>query len=105
MYQIPLAQVPNQAISFNASGAYWQVRIYQSVRFMCMDVAKNGVTIATGVRCFGGTKILQYPYMYSPAFGNFVFDSDADWTNFGLSCNLYHLDQIELQQLETVMLS
>ena len=70
---------------------------------MCADITRNGVSIASGVRCFGGIPLLQYSYMYLPNFGNFVFDSDADFTNFGVSCNLYYLEQNELQQFNELI--
>lgn len=105
MNQIPLTALPNQNISFNVDGSYWQLHIYQCVNFMCADVTRDGVAVVSGVRCFAGMPLLQYPYMYLPDFGNFIFDADVDWTNFGLSCNLYYLHQDELQQFQEMMLS
>ncbi len=105
MNQIPLTALPNQTISFNVDGSYWQLHIYQCVNFMCADVTRDGVAVISGVRCFAGMPLLQYPYMYLPTFGNFIFDSDVDWTNFGISCNLYYLKQSELQQFEELMLN
>jgi hypothetical protein len=107
MLAIPLAQVPNQQISFNADGVLWTVHVYQAITHMCADVSRSAlptdpagtsgqVPIIQGVRCFGGIALLQYPYMYEPNLGNFMFDSDADWTNFGASCNLYYLEQSEI---------
>jgi len=71
---------------------------------MCADITNNGEPVASGVRCFAGQPLMQYPYMYEPNFGNFVFDSDADWTNFGGDCNLYYLEQAELQEFQELML-
>ncbi len=105
MYQVPLSQVPNQSSSFNADGAYWTIRIYQSVEFMCADITRNGTDIILGVRCFGGIPLMPYGYMYTPNFGNFVFDSDADWTNFTGSCNLYYASQDEIVQLQELILT
>ena len=105
MNQIPLTALPNQTISFNVDGAYWQLHIYQAVNFVCADVMRDGVAITSGVRCFVGVPLLQYPSMYLPNFGNFIFDADVDWTNFGMSCNLYYLTQAELQQFEELMIS
>ena len=95
MLSVPLGTVPNQAISFNADGAYWQIHVYQSKLHMCADISANGVSVASGVRCFVGIPLQQYPYMYLPNYGNFIFDSDPDWTNFGVSCNLYYLSLSE----------
>lgn len=97
MYQIPLRSVANQEIAFNLDGAYWQLQIHQSISFMVADIIRNGVQIVTGVRCFGGSPLMPYAYMYMPDFGNFVFDSDGDWTQFGAGCNLYYLVSAEFQ--------
>lgn len=100
MLQVPLSSVPNQAVSFNVDGAYFRIHIYQTITHMCADIMINGATVESGVRCFVGIPLLQYPYMYEPNFGNFIFDSDVDWTNFGTSCNLYYLQKDELEQFE-----
>jgi hypothetical protein len=105
MYQIPLASVPNQTISFNVDGAYWQVHIYQSLVHMCADIINNGVPVINGVRCFAGVPLMPYPYMYDPNFGNFIFDSDADWTNFGTDCNLYYATSSEFEVFQSALLS
>lgn len=105
MYQIPLRSVPNQQISFNLDGAYWQLAIHQSINFMIADITRNGAPVVTGQRCFGGSPLMPYAYMYMPQYGNFVFDSDGDWTAFGAACNLYYLTSSEfadyLASLET----
>jgi hypothetical protein len=95
MFQVPIIAVPNQYVSFNVDSVYWQLHVYQSINFMCADIAQNGVPIMTGIRCFSGTPLMPYPYMYEPDLGNFIFDSDGDWTNFGTSCNLYYLQAQE----------
>lgn len=107
MLAIPLEQVANQQVSFNADGALWTVHVYQSINFMCADVERSvlptdpagtvgPVPLINGVRCFGGIPLLQYSWQYSPSLGNFVFDADADWTEFGATCQLYYLEQDEL---------
>lgn len=105
MQQIPLEALPNQTISFNVDGAYWQLKVYQTIQFMTADIYRNGQPVSTGIRCFGGIPLLQYEYMFLPGFGNFIFDSDADWTNFGTNCNLYYLNKTELQQFNEDVLS
>lgn len=96
MLAIPLAQVANQSVSFNADGVLWTIKVYQAINHMCADISKNGVKVIDGVRCFAGIQLLPYEYMYAPNLGNFVFDSDADWTLFGASCQLYYLSQEEI---------
>lgn len=109
MLAIPLSQVANQSISFNADGVLWTIKVYQAITHMCADISRSilpsdpagttgPVSLINGIRCFGGIPLLQYEYQYAPNLGNFVFDSDADWTNFGASCQLYYLEQNEIQE-------
>lgn len=100
MFQVPLSQVPNQSIAFNADGAYWQVHIYQSINFMCADIVRNGANVINGVRCFAGIALMPYSYMFSPNFGNLIFDSDVDWNNFASTCNLYYLNSEEFEEYQ-----
>jgi hypothetical protein len=103
MLQIPLAEVPNQTISFNADNVLWSLHVYQGGNFMCADILKNGIPTINGIRCFGGIALLQYDYMTAPNLGNFLFDVDADWTEFGLSCNLFYLSQSEMAEFNAAM--
>lgn len=95
---IPLSAVPNQSVAFNVDGAYWQVRLFQAVDQVYADITRNGDVLITGTRCFGGVGVLPYEDLYAPDFGNFIFDNDVDWTQFGVSCRLYYLDAAELKQ-------
>ncbi len=107
MLAIPLNPVPNQTVSFNADGAFWQVHIYQSISFMCADVTLNGTQVVSGIRCFGGIPLMPYSYLTAPGFGNMIFDSDADWTGFnqsGGTSNLFYLEQDEFEQFELMLL-
>ena len=103
MLLIPLSQVPNQAVSFNADTVLWTIHIYLGGNFMCADVEINGTPIVSGFRCFGGIPLLPYSYMSAPNLGNLVFDQDADWTQFGASCNLYYLNQAEMEEFNAAM--
>ncbi len=103
MLLIPLVQVPNQTLSFNADNVLWTLHVYQAGKFVCADILINGTPVFNGVRAFAGTKLLQYGYMTAPNLGNFLFDEDADWTNFGASCNLYYLDTAEMATFEAAM--
>lgn len=105
MQQVPLRAVANQTIAFNADGAYWQLHIYQAVDSMCADITLNGTMIMSGVRCLSGTGLMPYSYMYEPNYGNFVFDSDGDWTEFGANCNLYYLSNSEYSQFQSYLIN
>jgi hypothetical protein len=103
MLQIPISAVPNQALSFNADGAYWQLHIFQAIESMCVDVRRNGVDIITGVRAAVGDPVMPYPHMYQPLYGNFVFDGDVDWTTFGAECRLFYMSADEFKQYQALV--
>lgn len=104
MLSIPITPDPNQSLSFNADGAYWQLRIYQAIESMCVDIKRNGVDIENGLRVYVGMPVLPYPYEYTPIFGNFVFDGEVDWTLFGSETNLFYLNAAELSEYQSAML-
>lgn len=102
MYPVPLTAVPNQTISFNVDGAYWSLHIYQAKTMVYADITRGGTLLISGVRCLGGIGLLPYKHLYLPDFGNFVFDSDADWSEFQNSCNLYYLTLAEFQEYKAL---
>ena len=105
MYPVPLQPIPTQTVSFNVDNAFWQLKFYQSINFMCCDITLNGTPVMSGVRCFGGFPLLPYDYMSQDGtYGNLIFDSDADWSEFGSTCNLYYLEAAEYQQFELMLL-
>ena len=97
MYLVPLNNTPNQTVSFNVDGAYWQLYIYSAISHMCCDITRNGVVLIQGVRCFGGIPLIPYKYLEG-VFGNFIFNDDADWQLFGNGVNLTYLNADELSQ-------
>ncbi|AFO10481.1 hypothetical protein [Escherichia phage ECML-117] len=100
MYQIPLDSVPNQNISFNVDGAYWQLHIFAAIEHMCADVYRNGELLIQGVRCFGGVPMVPYKYLMI-GYGNFIFDSVPDYENFNSGgCNLYYMSESELAEFQ-----
>lgn len=98
MQQIPLNAVPNQDLDIQLDGAYWRIKLYLSMGFVCADVSRDGESLITGVRCFLNQPLLPYSYLYEPLFGNFLFDNDVDWENFNGSCSLYYLDAEEYRE-------
>jgi hypothetical protein len=101
MQVVPLTAVANQTIDFNADGAYWTIHIYQAKTQVYADIKRSGTLLMSGIRCLGGIPLLPYKHMYLPTFGNFIFDTDADWTLFEDSCNLYYLTLDELTEYLT----
>lgn len=105
MQQIPLSAVPSQDLSVNLDGVYWRLKFYLSMEFVCVDILRDGEMLMSGIRCFVDQPLLPYSYMYAPQYGNFIFDSDVDWENFGDSCSLYYLDAAELEEYNNLKLN
>lgn len=103
MQQVPLNAVPRQNLSVTIDGAYWQLSFYMSIYQVCADVIRDGVTIITGVPCYSGIPLMPYQYMSAPNFGNFIFDTDVDWEQFGTNCNLYYLNAAEFAQFNDLL--
>jgi len=103
MNPIPLAATPNQSLTFNVDGAFWQLHVYQAINQMYMDITRNNVPVISGIRCLGGVGLMPYKYMYAPTYGNFIFDSDADFNLFGSACNLYYLNAAEYQSYKQML--
>lgn len=98
MFQIPLDSVPNQNVSFNVDGAYWQLHVYAAIEHMCVDVYRNGTLLIQGIRCFGGIPLVPYDYLMN-GYGNFIFDSEVDFVNFNnTGCNLYYMNVTEFAE-------
>ncbi|WVW37740.1 putative virion structural protein [Aeromonas phage Gekk3-15] len=101
MQVIPISNLPNQTLAFTADGAYWELKIYQSVDYMCVDISINSELLICGFRCTEGMLLLPFDYLWDPEFGNLVFDSVPDWEKFGTECFLYYLDNAEANEWQT----
>lgn len=99
---VPLTPVANQSLSFSVDGAYWQVHLYQTNKYMAVDIKRGGELLVSGLRVVGGTLVLPYDYLWSPNFGNMVFDADPDWEQFGSNCTLYYLSHEEAKQWQSL---
>lgn len=103
MQQIPLNAVPSQDLSIQLDGEYWRIKLSLSMEFVCATISRDGDTLISGIRCFVNQPLLPYPYMYEPRFGNFLFDTDVDWENFGGSCSLYYLNASEMAEYNALI--
>lgn len=103
MQKIPLISVPNQRMEFNADGAYWQIHLYTALTVMVADVSRNGAKIVSGQRCYAGIKLLPHAYMTAPNFGNFIFNGNPDWEQFGTNVDLFHLSASEMEIYENLL--
>lgn len=105
MQQIPLSAIASQTTSFNVDGAYWTIKVYPAITQMVADVSRDGETLISGVRCFAGIPLLPFRYLSGSAFGNFIFDQDADWEEFGSegTCNLWYLTSDEMENYNALI--
>lgn len=102
MYRIPLNKTPNQTVSFNLDGAYWELYVYAAITHMCCDVKRNGVVLIQGVRCFGGIPLIPYKHLQG-IFGNFYFSDDADWEKFEGDVTLRYLTSAEVSEYNSMI--
>lgn len=99
---VPLIAVANQSLSFSADGSYWQVKIYQTNKYMAVDVKRGGQLLVSGMRVVGGTLVLPYDHLWNPNFGNMLFTMDPDWERFGADCIMYYLTNAEAKQWQSL---
>lgn len=102
MKRVQITAIPNQSLSFNQDGNFWELRVYQAIDHMCIDIKRDGIALPSGKRCVEDTLLIINKYLRGDA-GNFVFDSPPDWTRFGIDCNLYYLSADEAKQYEAAI--
>lgn len=103
MKLVPLAALPNQKLSFNADGIFWELRVYQAISHMCIDIKHDGIALPAGKRCVEGTLLIPHKYQRVGGLGNFIFNSFADWTKFGTDCLLYYVSDSEAKTFEGLL--
>lgn len=103
MFQIPLSALPSPDLTVTLDGAYWRLSFFLSINFVCVDIERNGQKIVTGDRCYMGQPLMPHKYMHAPEFGNFIFDNEVDWENFGGTCNLYYLNAEEFAEYNSLV--
>jgi len=100
MLQIALANVPNQSLSFSADNNFFTILLQKTYGCMSATVTINDVLVVSGARVVAGFPILNYRYLEQ---GNFVIltanDELPDYTQFGITQNLFYASQVELDVL------
>lgn len=97
MKEILLKPVPNQSLSFNASGIFWRVDIKDIPDGVCASVWADGVKISGCARALEGQCLLPFGYMAQN--GNLAIYTGGgavDWKKFGDSQSLFFLTPEEL---------
>lgn len=98
MIQINLSPIPNQSISVQLGGYFWEIILKETKGVMSATVIRDNVVLISNVRCAPGTPLLPYIFQES---GNFLFlTNDGDYpyyTQFGISQGLIFASADELE--------
>ena len=94
---VPLASVPNQAITVTLDGTRWSLAFKDCAGVTCVDVARDSVPILSAVRALAGEPVIPYRYLQT---GNFLFltsdDQLPEYALFGVSQVLVYLSAAEI---------
>jgi hypothetical protein len=97
MITIAISAVPNQSLSILLGDAQWDITLKESNGAMCATIAKDSVTVVSGLPVVAGTMLLPYKYQEQ---GNFTVQTENDqlvwWESFGDTQGLYYLTAEEL---------
>jgi len=104
MQQVPITNIPNQSLSFNADNNQYDIRIHATgdngeigSEVMTFDISINSVVVVTGIRAVAGFPIIPSLYLEN---GNFVVltenDDYPDWNQFGITQQLIYMSAAEL---------
>lgn len=94
MQTIPLQAVPNQTLKFAAGNLAVQLKVYQKLYGLVMDVLINSTPIATGCLCLNQNRVLHNAYLGFPgdlAFVDTQGSQDPSYTGLGSRWRLIYL--------------
>lgn len=103
MIQVPVQSVPKQTISVQLTNQSCQLKIYQTMYGLFMDVYVNNSLIIGGVVCQNLNRIVRNAYL--GFVGDFVwFDTtknglDPIYTGLGTTFILIYVEQSEIDAL------
>lgn len=99
MIDIGIAAVANQSLSITLEQRQYAIRLHEANGIMAATIARDGVTLVSGMRVTAGTPLLPYRYEEDGA-GNFLMTVDAEalpyWDQFGVTQFLVYLTAAEL---------
>jgi hypothetical protein len=95
MLLIPLQPIPSQIVSANLAGQPTQIKVYQKMFGLFVDVSVNNKLIIGGVIARNGVKIVRSAYL--GFIGDLFFDdaqgtSDPTYTGLGSRFSLVYLE-------------
>ena len=100
MMQIDIASLPNQQMSAQLGGAFYQIVLKAAPGCVSATVTRDNVAIVSGQRVVAGEPIIPYRYLED---GNLAIttlnDEVPDWTQFGSTQFLVYASVEELRGL------
>ncbi|UPK82542.1 hypothetical protein LW139_07590 [Proteus vulgaris] len=76
MKVIPLKAIPNQRLSVNLEGVNWTLTIKAGRNAMYIDIERENVVIAIGMRAVANTPIIPYRYLANGTNLAFITEND-----------------------------
>lgn len=97
MIDIPLAAVPNQALTIQLVERLYDISVRDVGGAMAASIDRDGVPVVSSLRITPGTPLLPYPYQEA---GNFLLTTEGDalpdWEQFGITQFLVYVTAEEL---------
>lgn len=97
MIDVSLAAIPNQSLSIQLDGRFYDIQVREINGAMAASITRDGVAIVSGQRIVAGTPLL--PYQYQEA-GNFLLLTGEEalpfWDQFGITQFLVYVTPAEL---------
>lgn len=99
MRDIALAAVPNQSLSVQLDGRFYDIAVRDVGDTVAFTISRDGETLISGARAAAGTPLLPYRYQED---GNFVLTVEGDalpyWDQFGVTQFLVFVSADELAE-------
>jgi len=97
---ITLQQIPNQALSVQVDGNFYEIRITAGKSTMNVDMYRNNALIISGFRIVAGSLFIAYRYLEA---GNFFIQTVNQeipyYPKFGSTQKLIYIPQVELNSI------
>lgn len=100
MQQLPISNIPNQSIDFQADGNYYTIVLRETApEIISCDITKNGNILISGQRAVGGWPLIPYLNVAMENFTILTPDNEyPNWQYFGITQFLIYISQSEIQE-------
>lgn len=97
MLNIPLESLPNQKLSVQLDGDFYDLELNACNNIMSCNITRNNTVLQTGIRIVSGYPLLPYAYQEK---GNFIFltrdENYPDYLQFSVNQFLFYFSADEI---------